>query len=389
MTTNTKNIIELIDYLTSEAIPSMSKECVMAGPDNLVDRTYNAVLLDDTMMKGSEFRVPVKFKFKQVDTKVDNVDTVITPTANTSIKVKIEHQKYLRVAITSKQLTFEDKSFFTNMAVPAFEAFGEDTESYIFDIMHLGTYNYVDLQGSPTTAKDYAKVKTAFEKMGMGTAGKRKVILGLQAEEDFITIPEVLKANEKGNADVANLGYVKSYMGMDFYKSQILDTKSAQVAASVALTTFSGGKISKAVNKDDKSLIISIKEATNGEVIKKYTILKTASGSFVAQSDVTVAATTVDVPVVRIGYDFKLDEAVSVVTGIGHNFGFIPSSILFLQVSPEVLPGAGQSVVSKDPKTGISVTSHLEFSNASLEGNIVWTYFIGGRVGASEFIFRF
>lgn len=389
MTTNTVNIIELIDYLTKEAIPQMSKDCVMAGPDNLVNRTYNGVLTDDTLNIGSEFRIPVKFKFPGVNTKLDNIDTLITPTANTSIKLKIEHQRYLRIAITSKQLTFEEKGFFANMIVPAFEAFGEDTESYIFDLMFLGTHNYVDLQGAPTTAKDYAKVKTAFEKMGTGTAGKRKIILGLQAEEDFITIPEVLKANEKGNADVANLGYVRSYMGMDFYKSQILDTVSSTVAASVAATTFTGAKIAKTVKKDDKSLVISLKEATNGQVIKKYTILKTASGSFTASEDVTVADTVADVPVVRIGYAFTVDQSVTLVNGIGYNFGFIPDSILFVHVAPEVLPGAVNSVVSTDAKTGVAVTSSLEFSNGSLESNLVFTYFIGGRVGASEFIFRF
>lgn len=389
MTTNTINIIEYIDYLTKDALPAFSKDCVMAGPDNLVDRTHTATLLDDSLARGSEFRVPVKFKFKQVNTKVNNVDTVITPTEMTSIKLKIEHQKYLRIAITTKQMTFEDKSFFANMVVPAFEAFGEDTELYIFDFMFLGTHNYVDLQGAATTAKDYAKVKTAFEKMGSGTVGKRKVILGLQAEEDFITIPEVLKANEKGNADVANLGYVRSYMGMDFYKSQLLDTKAAEVAASVALTTFTGAKIAKTIKKDDKSLVVSLKEATNGQVIKKYTILKTASGSFTATEDVTVASTVAEVPVVRVGYDFTIEQAVTVVNGIGYNFGFLPSSIILLQVSPDVLPGATTALQSKDAKTGISITSHMEFSNGTLEGNLVWTYFIGGRIGASEGIFRF
>lgn len=381
------NLIEVTDLLNAEALPYKTKNCVMLGANNFVSRKFEGVLLDEKLNIGARMRIPLPVKMTgATKKKLPGVNTVGTSVVTTSIELEITEHDYIRLDATEDDLTLKERNFFQRYMVPSMIDIGDSQEFWMLRKMYTGCYNYIENNGLVASVRDVAKINTAF--LERNIIQDKNVIMTTAAYEDLTCIPEVIKANERGNSEAADTGAVSSYRGIRWFSSNHLNVVAAEVKASVEATTFTTGKIKSNVAKDSKSYVIEINNATNGEVIKKYTILKTDQGSFVATEDATVAATEVSVKVERVGYSFVAGSDVTVVENVGYNFAFTSQAVIFAEAAPAVSAGAVVSVVTVDDRTGAKIRATYGYSVDSMDTSLTLDDYYGGRVALHDEIIR-
>lgn len=382
------NEFQVSNVISTEGLKFLYHKNVMAGPDNLANRTHEADWSQwDDLQIGTSVRIPVPFYFDNLD-EFDNVQTVQSDRKDKTIELKIEKHFYKKIGITTEDVTFRAPQFMQNTVKSVMEVFGRGIEQFVFRKMYSGTYNYVALGGNPSSKADLAKINTAFIKM-LADAGERKVVLTTAANESIVSIEGFTKANERGTDITINTGLAGSYYGMDMYTSTLLDGIADEVKASVTATTFTDGTLKVSVKKDQDSKLVVLTGAVAGEIIKKYTIVKIGNGSIVAAAD-AVADSSGDIQVLveRVGYDLTVGAEATIPAGIGYNFAFTPDTFLLVQVSPEVALGAADTSYALEPQSGANIRVTVEWSNSNLATNAVFDTFVGGRVGQAERSYR-
>lgn len=382
------NEFQISSVIATEGLQFLSENNVLAGPDNIANRSHEGDWSKwDDLEIGTEIRIPVPFYFETLDSFDQVNPTVVSDVKNKTIALKIEEHFYKRISITSEDLAFRSKNFIKRNVKAVMEVFATGIEKFCFRKMFTGTYNYVKLAGVPSSKADLAKINTAFIKM-KAKQGEKKLILTTEAHEAVTSMDAFTKANERNSDFTINTGYAGSYYGMEMYVSTILDEVVEEVKASLAGNTFTGGVLKTSVSKDQDVKVLVIDDVEVGEVIKKYTILKVGSVSFVAAADAVEAGGEIQVLVERIGYNASAGAAVSIETGIGYNFAITPYTFLLVQASPAAALGAADSSYAVDTKTGANIRVTIEWSNDNMKTNALFDTFVGGRVGQSEQSYR-
>lgn len=379
------NEFQVSNIIATEGLKFLSHKNVMAGPDNLANRTHEADWSKyDDLNIGTSVRLPIPFYFESLD-EFDGVQTVTSDRKDKTMELKIEKHFYKKIAITTEDVTFRAPTFMQQTVKPIMEVFGRGIEQFIFRKMYTGTYKYVALNGNPSSKADLAKINTAFIKM-LADAGERKVILTTAANESIVSIDGFTKANERNTDYTINTGYAGSYYGFDMYVSTILDSVADEVKASVSATTFDVGTLKTAITKDQDSKVVVLTGATAGEVVKKYTIIKLGDNASIVASADAVADGSGDIQVLveRVGYTVAAGVAASVPAGVGYNFGITPNTFLLVQVAPSTAMGSSDSTYITEEQSGAALRVTVEWSNDNLATNAVFDMFIGGRVGQSE-----
>lgn len=379
------NEFQVSNVIATEGLPFLSHKNVMAGPDNLCNRTHEGDWSKwEDLDIGTEIRIPVPFYFDSLD-EFDGVNnTVVSDVKNKAIVLKIEKHFYKRIEISSEDIKFRAKNFFNKEVRSVMEVFAKGIEKFIFRKMFTGTYNYIKLAGNPTSKSDIAKINTAFIKMSATNAGEKKLILTTDAHESITSIDSFTNASERNSDYTINTGYAGTYFGIDIYVSTILDEVVEEVKASLADNTFSGGTLKTSLVKDQDNKVVVIEGVTASEVIKKYTLLKVGTVSYVVSEDATESAGEIQVLVERVGHSATAGATVEIETGVGYNFAITPNTFLLVQSAPAVAMGAADSSVVVDPATKAIIRVTTDFSIENLKTTAVFDTYVAGRVGLSE-----
>lgn len=379
------NEFQVSNVIATEGLPFLSHKNVMAGPDNLCNRTHEGDWSKwEDLDIGTEIRIPVPFYFDSLD-EFDGVNnTVVSDVKNKAIVLKIEKHFYKRIEISSEDIKFRAKNFINKEVRAVMEVFAKGIEKFIFRKMFTGTYNYIKLSGNPSSKSDIAKINTAFIKMSATNAGEKKLILTTEAHESITSIDSFTNASERNSDYTINTGYAGTYLGIDIYVSTILDEVVEEVKASLTGNTFTGGTLKTALVKDQDNKVVVIEGVTASEVIKKYTLLKVGTVSYVVSEDATESAGEIQVLVERVGHSATAGATVEIETGVGYNFAITPNTFLLVQAAPAVAMGAADSSVVVDPATKAIIRVTTDFSIENLKTTAVFDTYVAGRVGLSE-----
>ncbi len=364
----------------TESLPRITENLVMAGKDNNVTKTYEATWSGSNLNIGDEISIEVPYY-------VDNVDEFVTTTQTSyqkaqNVKLKVEKHLYKRLELNTKDATFNQKNFFNNMILPVMDAFGVAIEKIIFNKMLIGTYNYVELAGAPSSLADLTKILTKFNKLKV-KQGSRRVVLTTTANEKVLNIDSIIKANERANAETVSTGYVGNHLGIQYYFSNILDDLE------VASSTFSGGALKGALVKNQENLVVTLDGAVNGETVKAGSIIKLGNASIVAKADAVVDASgEIQISVEKVGFDVANDTVAELAT-VGKNFGFSPESIALATIAPAVPSGQVDSSIATDEVTKSSIRVTQAFDIDTLKNYIVFDLYVAAKNIMPELNFRF
>jgi hypothetical protein len=364
----------------TESLPRITENLVMAGKDNNVTKTYEATWSGSNLNIGDEISIEVPYY-------VDNVDEFVTTTQTSyqkaqNVKLKVEKHLYKRLELNTKDATFNQKNFFNNMILPVMDAFGVAIEKIIFNKMLIGTYNYVELAGAPSSLADLTKILTKFNKLKV-KQGSRRVVLTTTANEKVLNIDSIIKANERANAETVSTGYVGNHLGIQYYFSNILDDLE------VASSTFSGGALKGALVKNQENLVVTLDGAVEGETVKAGSIIKLGNASIVAKADAVVDASgEIQISVEKVGFDVANDTVAELAT-VGKNFGFSPESIALATIAPAVPSGQVDSSIATDEVTKSSIRVTQAFDIDTLKNYIVFDLYVAAKNIMPELNFRF
>ena len=238
-----------------------------------------------------------------------------TPTLNTADAVAYTDHSFAKKTISINQWLYDKKYisdknlaqalwdspdvFMEKFIRPMAIGFAEYIDKAIMQLYKDVYYHIGTVDDPPDSIADIQAVYKKFItlKIPKRTTGGRpgwNLVLSPQAYVDFM-VAEVLKVNERGNANVADEGEIIRFMGMQVYQSQNLDEATGGLHTAGAWGTTPLTDDATTATGDTDSHADGL---TDGAVIKDgdlFTVAEDTAGQYAISADATASSNEADI----------------------------------------------------------------------------------------------
>lgn len=349
-------LTEVIPKLLVGGVKCLRQNAVMS---QLVNRDYDTA----AAQKGDVINIPLSTTVTAQDVSPSVAFVTGSDSTPTKVAVTLDFWKSARFYMTDKDMKEAMDGHQVRQAEEAVKSLANAVDSYIWG-KHVGIYGAVGTAGTTPFNGSLTAAKSARVLLNKQLAplDDRRAVLDPDAEGNLGIVPEVLKANERGDNQGIIKGVVGQKLGFDFYMDQNISsyTPGTGWATGFALSTVAGAAGDTTLN---------VINATASGTIKIGDIFTVGGGTqqYVVTANATVSAT------VQVAIAFKPALASAAATGaaltvIGTayvaNLAFHRDAFAWASRPLQDISGLGNQMGSiTDPISGIALRLEVSRQN--------------------------
>lgn len=298
----------------TNVLPKMLAQGVLALRQNalgprLVNRSYESI----ASQKGNVVNVPIPSAIaaRAVTPSItmnSNVDS-----APTVALVTLDHWFEAPFQMSDNDAISADGGMIPMQASEAVKALANDADNYLWG-KHVGFYNAAGVAGTtPSSIANFANARKLLNK-SLAPTDNRFGVLDPDAENNFLTLANILQADQRGDAGGIIRGEIATKLGVAWYMDQNITSYS--VGGAHANGTIGGWAVSGANAVAGVSTITVVHASATGTI--KIGDIFTVGGS--AQQYVITAASTITVTASETALNFYPALATTVASAVAVTF---------------------------------------------------------------------
>jgi hypothetical protein len=368
-------LTEVIPKLLVGGVKCLRQNAVFS---RLVNRDYDGA----AAQKGDVINIPLSSAVTAADVSPSVAFVTGSDAAPTSAKVTLDFWKKAGFYMTDKNMKEAMDGHIPRQAEEAVKALANAVDSFIWG-KHTGLYGAVGTAGTTPFNGSLLQAKQARVLLNKQLAplDNRRAVLDPDAEGALGVVPEVLKANERGDNQGIIKGAIGEKLGFDWYMDQNVTSYTPGTAW---VTGYTASTVAGSVG----DTTLQITNSTASGQIKVGDIFTIGGGS--QQYVVTVTATFSATVPMAISFMPALVSAAATganLTVIGTayvaNLAFHPDAIAFASRPLGDIQGLGNAIGSiSDPISGIAL--RLEVSRQNKQTLFEYDILAGANVVRPE-----
>jgi hypothetical protein len=276
----TNTITQVLGKLLAEGVLALRQNAV--GP-RLVNRDYEALA---AQKMGNVINVPIPSAIAARAVTPSVVMNSNVASAPTVALVTLDHWMESPFEASDNDIASMSPTFFPMQASEAIKSLGNDADAYLLG-KAAGVYQVVGVAGTTPFASGLTLLSTARKALNVGLApmDNRFFIADPNADANFITTPNIIQANYRGNAAGINQADPGTVLGFAYYMDQNIGTTAVGVGWA---TGYIASTVSGAVGQTTLNVI----NTTASGTILVGDIFYSGSGTYTITAQQTTTATT-------------------------------------------------------------------------------------------------
>lgn len=234
---NTNTLTAVLDRILAGVLPTLRQNCVMP-------RLVNSAYSSEAGSQGStmEVSVPVAVAAAAVSPSNTPPDTAgVTPTA---VTIALDKWYEAGFFMSDKDLKDVRDGVVNGQMEECVKSIANQVNSDLL-LLYKDVYGYVGTAGTTPFATGLDEAAAARKVLGQQLAPRTNLrgVIDLAAEANFSLVPNVLRANERGDASTIREGSIGRVLGIDWFPDQavVVHTSGTASGATTDATGYAAG----------------------------------------------------------------------------------------------------------------------------------------------------